>query len=101
MSNHNNSVTFVVDGLELLHDGVRTAGVEVAGGFVGEDNFGITNDGAGDSNALLLTTRKLVGKIVFFFLQIEALEGTGSLFEPVNPGVTRIDKRKGDVFQNR
>ena len=39
------------------------------------------DDGAGDGGALLLTARKLERKVVFFFFEIEAIEGFGSLDE--------------------
>ena len=89
--NHNNGVTFPVDGFQLLHDGVGAAGVEIAGGLIGENNLGIADDSSRDSNALLLATRKLVGKIVLFFLEMKALESIGSLLETVSLAVAGID----------
>ena len=61
MRDHDDSVAFVVDGFKLLHDDMRSARIEIAGGFVGEDDFGAANDSAGNGNTLLLATRKLVG----------------------------------------
>ena len=52
-------------------------GVEIAGGFVGEDDFGVGDDGAGDGDALLLAAGELVGVVVFFFFEVEAVESFG------------------------
>ena len=37
------------------------------------------DDGAGDSDALLLTARELIGVVIFLFFHVEAVEGFGGL----------------------
>ena len=61
--------------LRISFAGVR---VEVAGRFVGENDFGIIDQRAGDGDALLLAAGKLHGPVlaaVFQFHQLERLHG--------------------------
>ena len=51
-------------GAEHFEDGVGVLGVEVAGGFVGEDDGGSGDEGAGDGDALLFASGELVGAVV-------------------------------------
>ena len=61
MGDHDDGVALAVDAFELVHDGEGRFGVEVAGGFVGKDDFWVGDDGAGDGGALLLTAGELEG----------------------------------------
>ena len=45
-------------------DGVTGGGVEIAGGFVGEKDGGLVDEGAGDGGALKLSARELVRAVV-------------------------------------
>ena len=49
---------------EKVEDGLPVGGVEVAGGFVGEDDGGLEDEGAGESDALLLTAGELDGVVI-------------------------------------
>jgi len=61
--NHEDGVPGIVQLAEnLQHDGFVDF-VKVAGGFVGENQLGLVNEGASDSHALLLAARKLRGKM--------------------------------------
>ena len=60
---------------------MAAAGVEIAGRLVGEDDFWIGNERAGDSDTLLLAAGKLSGEEVFSFFEVKAFEGVGSFFE--------------------
>ena len=40
--------------------------IEVAGGFVGNDDRGVASDGSSDSNTLLLTTREFLDETIRF-----------------------------------
>ena len=51
---------------EELHDLAALVGVEVAGGFVGENEGGLVDEGAGDAEGLLLAAGELGGVEVFF-----------------------------------
>ena len=71
VGDHNNSITGLVNTMKFLHDGFGTFGIETAGRLIGENNFRIGDQGAGDSDALLLATGKLIWIIIFFGLKIE------------------------------
>ena len=49
---------------EEIDDGGATVRVQVAGGFVGEDDAGIIDEGAGDGDALLFAAAELGGEVV-------------------------------------
>ena len=56
-------------------------GVEVAGGFVGEDDGGLVDEGAGDGDALALTAGELVGLVVHAGLEADGGEGSFGALE--------------------
>ena len=71
MSHHNNSITGLVNTMKFLHDGFRTFGIETTGRLIGENDFRISDQGASDGDALLLTTGELIWIIIFFGLKVE------------------------------
>lgn len=91
VSDHNNGIALSVNVAEFFHDDVRGAGIEIAGGFVGEDDFWFSHDSTRNSYALLLTARELAGHVVFAFLKVEAPESGGGLLETVEFGVASIN----------
>ena len=91
VGDHNDGVAFEMDVFELFHNDVGGAGIEVAGWFVGEDDFWVGNDGASDSNALLLAAGKLPRHVIFAFFKMKTAEGTGSLSEAVSFGIAGIN----------
>src|SRR6267154_252133 len=57
VGDHEDGLVELAAGLaEHLEDGVGVFGVEIAGGFVGEDDGGAVDEGAGDGYALLLAS---------------------------------------------
>lgn len=91
MSDHNNGIALSVNVTEFFHHNMRRAGIEIAGGFVGEDDFWFSHDGARNGYALLLTARELAGHVVFAFLKVEAPESGGGLLETVEFRVASIN----------
>ncbi len=75
-------------------------GIEVSGRLVGEDDFGLGDDGAGDSGALLLTAGELIRIIILFIFKIKALKGFGSAKKAAGFMVTGVDKGESDVFDD-
>ena len=72
VGDHEDGLVELAAGLaEHLEDGVGVLGVEVAGGFVGEDDGGTVDEGAGDGDALLLAAGELVGAMVEAALDAE------------------------------
>ena len=100
MRYHDDGVAFVMDLFKFFHDEGRGARVEIAGWLVGEDNLGLVDESAGDSGALLLAARELVGVIIFFFFETEAVEGFGGANETTGFVVAGIDEGEGDVFND-
>ena len=48
----------------LIHHFAAVGGVEVTSRLVGEDQLGIHHDGTGNGDALLLTARELLRKVM-------------------------------------
>ena len=100
MGDHDDGVALGVNALELFHDDEGGVGVEVAGGFVSEDDFWVGDDGAGDGGALLLATGELEGEVIFFFFEVEALKDFFGLDEAAGFVVAGVNKGKSDVFDD-
>lgn len=69
---------FVVELGEEVHDFFALVSMEIAGGFVGEDQAGFADDGSGDGDELLLAAAELAGIKVFLPDNVEAVEGVGN-----------------------
>src|SRR5271165_3232541 len=74
MGDLNDGRAGVVQACEELHDFVALRGVQIAGGFVGEDELGILDYGTGDADELLLSAGKLIGEEIFLSDNVEAVE---------------------------
>lgn len=59
MRDHDDGAALLMQLTEQAQDDFLVDGVEIAGGFVGENNFRIVNQGAGNADALLLSTGEL------------------------------------------
>lgn len=86
---------------ELFHHDMARARIEVAGWLIGKNNFRMIDEGTGDTDALLLAARKLIGKEIFAFFQMESGEHFGSAFQTASFAHARINQRKGDIFDDR
>ena len=78
---------FASEASDKFDDGVTGGGVEIAGGFVGEKNRGLVDEGAGDGGALKLSARELVGAMVGTIGELDGGEevagaGTGEGIDP-------------------
>ena len=60
----NGGFLFASEAGDEFDDGVTGGGVEIAGGFVGEKNRRLVDEGAGDGGALKLPSGALVGAVV-------------------------------------
>lgn len=65
------------DFLYKVHYLDGSVGIERARGFVGKQNFGIVDEGAGDCHPLHLAARKLVGALVQLGAEAYAVERLG------------------------
>lgn len=80
MRDHDDSVAFGVESAKLFHNDMGGAAIKVAGGLVGENDGGVGNKSASDSDALLLAAGKLGGEVIFTFFEAEGGEDVGSAF---------------------
>jgi hypothetical protein len=64
-------------GVELAKDFGGVVGVEVAGGFVGEDDVGLFDEGAGEGDALAFAGAEAGGEVIGAVLEAEAFEEVG------------------------
>ena len=71
MGNHDDGITFGMNTTQFFHNKVGVSTIKVTGRFIGKDDFRGGNEGASNGDALFLTTRELVGIIIFAFLHIE------------------------------
>jgi len=78
---------FASEASDELDDGVTGGGVEIAGGFVGEKNRRLVDEGAGDGGALKLSAGELVWAVVGAVGEMDGGEevagaGTGEGIDP-------------------
>ncbi|MCR6657697.1 MAG: hypothetical protein NVV63_18240 [Opitutus sp.] len=90
----------LVELLEELHDLAALVGVQVAGGFVGEDDRGFGDQRAGDAHELLLTAGELRGIKVFLRDHVEAIERVAHDALAVLLGRVAIGERDLEIFVN-
>ena len=101
VGDHDDGDARVVEFLEQPHDLDAGAGVEIAGGLVGQDEFRLVDQGAGDGDALLLSAGKLAGMMVTPVAQadlLQRLEGALSAFTVRNDGQV-VKHRQLDILQ--
>ena len=65
-------VSFGADFAEEIEDIAAGVGVEVAGGFIGNDDLGFVDQGTGDCNALLLPAGKLARAVIEALAEADA-----------------------------
>ena len=83
----NGGFLFASEAGDEFDDGVTGGGVEIAGGFVGEKNRRLVDEGAGDGGALKLSAGELVGAVVGAIGEMDGGEevagaGTGEGIDP-------------------
>src|SRR5882757_7416709 len=66
--------TASVDFAEEIHDLERQIGIEIARGFIGEDQLRLVDQGPGDGNTLLLTAGQLFWKRIHAVLETDPLQ---------------------------
>src|SRR6266567_1595764 len=89
-----------VECVEELHDLGPGRGVEVAGGFVREDNERVIDQRAGDGHALLLAAGKLEGLVVEPILQTHARGQTPGEVAALVLGAALVIERDLDVLHH-
>jgi hypothetical protein len=88
-----------VEGVKEGHDLDAGLGVEIAGGLVGEDDGGRVDQGAGDGNALALTTGELVGLVVHARLEADVGERLLGALDALGRRSAVVDEGQLDVVE--
>src|SRR5690606_10547111 len=101
VGDHDDGDALVVEFLKNAHDLDGGFAVEVAGGFVGEEDVRLVDEGAGDGDALLLSAGKLAGKMIGALGEADDVEGVeGALFDLASgEAVLAVEHRQLDVFE--
>src|ERR1700730_14337520 len=77
---------FFVQTLQQIERLLRVARIEVTGGFVGDDDARVGDDGAGDGHALLLTAGELPREVKLAVVEADDIECGGDMLAPLLPG---------------
>jgi len=101
MGDHDHGIARLMDALKDAHDLQGGAGVEVAGGLVGEDDGGVVDQGAGNGHALPLPPRQLVGAVVAPVGELHHLQGLAGQLMPAGLVEAGIHQGEHGVLQGR
>ena len=74
---HQCRAVFVAQAKQQIHDGAAICAVQIAGGFIGQQDFRTADRRAGKGDALLFTTRHLRGVVIDTVPQPDGLDGGG------------------------
>ena len=88
----------VVEALEELHDLDGEVRIQVAGGLVGDEQHRLCDDGAGDSDALLLAGRELERPALLLAQEPHLIERRAHPLVDLAPRNARDDERQRDVL---
>ena len=92
----------VAVGLQAIHQGhdfVSGLGVEVAGGFVGEDDRRTVYEGAGDGDSLALSAGKFVGFVHHAGFHADRCQRVFGALHALFAGDAGVNQRQLDVVQ--
>jgi hypothetical protein len=99
MRDHDAGAVLFVNQLgEGLHDLMGALGVEAGGRLVGQDNFRLVDQGAGDGDALLLTAGKLAGTVLEPFAQPQAVEQIAGALATLPVELAVESQQQLDIF---
>jgi len=93
------AIFVLVKPLEQRHDFVAGGGVQVAGGFVGQQDGRVIDQRASDRDALPLAAGELVGFMEHAVAEADVFEGVAGTFEARRLAQTGVNERKLDVVQ--
>src|SRR3569833_297957 len=93
VSDEDDGVAFGLELIEERHDLHAGLGVEVAGGFVRQDDGRAVDQRAGDGYALALTTGELIGLVVHAGLEADIGQGLLGSFTALGGRSSVVDQR--------
>ena len=100
MGDDQNRCAHGVDLGQKLDDLVGKLGVDVAGRLVGDDDLGIIDQRARQTDALLLTARKLRGLVLHLVLQAHQIEHIRHALFDRGSGFSDRAHRESDVIED-
>ena len=89
-----------VEFVEEVEDFEAGLGIEVAGGFVGEDEERVVDEGAGDGDALLLAAGELLGTVIEAMAEADELREGDAVCVAVGEVAALIKERDVDVLDD-
>src|SRR3712207_4834593 len=101
MGDDDHSRAAPVETLQQGHDSGAGSTVEVAGGLVGKDQGGVTDDCASDRYSLAFAAGQLVRTVVQSVSEADSLQCGFSQSPPVPRPYARVQQSVGDVVEGR
>src|SRR5258707_6958710 len=101
MGHLNDRGSLLIQPAEELHNFERLPRMQIAGGFVGQNDLRIAGHRAGHAHQLLLSAGELIGKQVFLAHDLKPVEDIGDHGGPLGPRYIAIGKRNVDIFLHR
>src|SRR5690349_19171760 len=98
MGDHDNGAALIVKFPQKPKNNLFVGGVQVARGFIGENDFGIVDEGASDCNSLLFAAGELGGEVVGAIFESDTRQRFSRL--PLVGHAMKI-LRQHDVFYRR
>lgn len=89
----------MMDAAEEVHDLGGVLGVEVAGGFVGEEDGGFVGEAAGDGDALALTAGEFFGHVIEAMAHADGFEEFCGAALAFGAGPGHFEHGHEDVFE--
>ena len=101
VGNHNNRCALLMELFEQSHHLLTILRVEVTRRLIGKDQLGIRHEGAGDSHALLLTTRELLWEVAGTVRDVHTVEHLLYALLTLRGFHAHIDKWQLDILGHR
>ena len=101
MSHHDYRGAVGIEFLQQGHHFVAVGRVEVTRRLVGQDDFRVGDDGAGNGHTLLLATAELLRIVLRTMGNLHAVEGPVHTLHPFADGHAGIEQRQFDVLEHR
>src|SRR5450432_3335475 len=100
MGDLNDGGARIIQLFEKLHDLFALRGMKISGGLIGEKQFRMQDYRAGHANELLLASRKLIGKQIFFADDVKAIESIADQADAFLVRNVLVGERYFKVFEH-
>ena len=87
-----------MESVKDFQDSVACRCVQVTGRFIGEEDFGIVDECAGESDALLFAAGQLLGAVSESFSEAEFVQQFACLLHVLHTISSPMQRGQGDVF---